>query len=357
MAISPKDFVLSSNQDGVLEVFYNIDSTKYRLDKFSVTKKDKITNFALEKIWVNKQPAQYLGKFKTTVLEKSYLDGFKIEGDELFLNLNSEEKISLKITYTEPVDDDDNTREIPSSNSWILINVSFNLKIEGLKKILEKRFNFSNFDIRDEKNCSLSGSLRKIQLDKSDPTVTLVFNEEKKTTLKENLLEGGNGIANKSLPKTPFNNFEMPVLLNFSKNAPKWRYIVAGLNFLGKCQTKGCPAEKDNPVCIQKGFFDEQGFNEFHLSEHRFKCLCPKCGNKVVEVTNCIFFDCIYSIEGMKENEKELFKINKQKAPKDRALFFVEHLSGDPDPTSNVVMWSYLKIKIENPPTSQCKYL
>lgn len=358
MAISPKSFILSSTSEGILEVFYNTHTIKNKLEKFSFTKNDKITHFALEKIWVNKEPAQYLSKFTSTVWEKSHLQGFKIEGDELFLNLNSEQKIPLKIIYNNTVvaENNNDTAKVTTS-SWIMIKVSLNLKIEGLKKVIERMFEISNFDIRDEKNCSLSGPLRKIQLDKMAPSVFLVFDEENKVTLKTNTLEVGNKKSSQSLPTTPFNNFKIPILLNFVKGVPSWRFIIPGLNFLGKCQNKECPAEKDNPVCIQKGFFDEQGINEFHLSEHRFKCLCPKCGYKVVEVTNCIFFDCIYSIEGMKENEKEMFKLPKQSAPSDRAVFFVEHLSGDPDSSSNIIDWTYLKIKVEKPPAPQCQYL
>lgn len=107
--------------------------------------------------------------------------------------------------------------------------------------------------------------------------------------------------------------------IDFAKTAPRWRIIHPGLNLKGICTNEECEAFSNEVWIPQK-------FGSFNLLEIRKNSFCPCCQNFVLEVTNCGFYQCIFSLNGKtKSNQKDggkLFSRSNQIAPNDCLLSF-----------------------------------
>ena len=83
--------------------------------------------------------------------------------------------------------------------------------------------------------------------------------------------------------------------LEFSKSAPKWRYVTKGLNLFGICQNNSCEAFNKEVIFNRGGIIDEK----FNLQENIENIICPICEGIVIPKT-CGFWDCEYQFIGDK---------------------------------------------------------
>ena len=85
--------------------------------------------------------------------------------------------------------------------------------------------------------------------------------------------------------------------LEFSKNAPKWRYVKKGLNLFGICQNNSCKAFNKEVIFNRHGggIINEK----FNLQENIYKITCPICEGIIIPKT-CGFWDCEYQFIGDK---------------------------------------------------------
>ena len=92
-----------------------------------------------------------------------------------------------------------------------------------------------------------------------------------------------------------FSNLREKKFRNFSKTAPKWRYVGKGLNFFGICGCKMCDAGKNNSEVI---YPMKLGINEeFNLINNRDKIKCPICSS-FIEPKTIGLYKCEISING-----------------------------------------------------------
>ncbi len=328
MVITLKSEVLST-QSGILEVFYKNREEKSQLDKFSVTIEGRVTEFVLQTIWVNGQPAQHLKGFKSQKIEKSALVHYEVVKEELYLVINSQQEISLKIVFMNMNTDAKEERQLTTS---------LNLTVLGLKKQIQRTWNLLNdFEIYNEDGYPLSQSHKLKDCCVTENTQLIIKCKEESSTNIEKENKGKNPLEF-GLAKIKFVNFKDEVHLLFNQQAPKWRTIIKGLNLEGQCQNQSCRAQ-NQIVCIQKGF------GEFPMNVEPHEARCPICHTLVINVNNCIFWDCMYVIEGPEGFEK----INKQ-APQHEALSFAEGSSHDS--RGNIVKWRYLKITTYKAPSN-----
>ena len=91
-----------------------------------------------------------------------------------------------------------------------------------------------------------------------------------------------------------FNSMEKMEAIKFSKLAPSWRVVSAGLNLKGKCNQVSCEAN-NQIVWIPKGF------GKFFINKEIQISLCPKCKKKAAEITNFGYYNCKIQVEGKVE--------------------------------------------------------
>jgi hypothetical protein len=322
-----------STEGGVLRALYKHEG---KLDKFSLTIEDKMTEFALSAVWVNKQPVLYLKGFKAQKIEKNTLDRYEVVDRELYLFLNSQQEVSLRIVYQD---------HFEQKQRELALKVSLNLKVSGLKEMIQKEWKLNDFEIYDH-TVKLKGSRQLNQCDiEENQSLTVLCDEYLKAVAIEERNQGGGGLESFRLPKIPFVNFANEIHLSFDNQAPKWRTVERGLNFEGRCVKESCEVNMQKTgetlVCAPKGF------DVFSLSEDR-QANCPVCVEPLKDINNCIFWDCLYSIEGEQENGVH-FKRENVQAPKDRALSFAEASDSG---QGNIVKWKYLKITTRPSPRS-----
>ena len=102
-------------------------------------------------------------------------------------------------------------------------------------------------------------------------------------------IRGGGGLPMK------FSNLREKIFRNFSKTAPKWRYVGKGLNFFGICGCKMCDAGKKNSEVI---YPMKLGINEeFNIINNRDKIKCPICSS-FIEPKTIGLYKCEISIYG-----------------------------------------------------------
>jgi len=120
---------------------------------------------------------------------------------------------------------------------------------------------------------------------------------------------GGGGLPMK------FSNLREKEFRNFSKTAPKWRYVGKGLNFFGICGCKMCDAGKKNSEVI---YPMKLGINEeFNIINNRDKIKCPICSS-FIEPKTIGLYRCEISINGKYinndrcENFSEIFSSDRE---------------------------------------------
>jgi len=119
----------------------------------------------------------------------------------------------------------------------------------------------------------------------------------------------------------------------FHPDAPRWRYVAPGLNLSGTCRNPKCAAN-GQMVWVKKGFITST------ISKLASEALCPEptCSQRVSNVMNCGFYQCIFSIEGEKASGESIERLN-IRAPDDELLSFNEVTSDQSD-----YNYHYLKI-------------
>lgn len=303
---------------GTCQIFYK---SANQLDKIVYTNDKRSIDFFLSDVWLNNQPAKCLKDFDFTVVNPNTIIECNTNNEDLYILFNPQEEISLTITY----------ESIPYTFSICPELTGF-----GLRMMIQKKLDLDAFEILDNDKCQLDESLILKTYNNSD--FTLVAKEEVVRKEKLGEEEGGFGMA-----MNLFVNFREPIDLQISNTAPAWRTIDKGFNLEGKCINQACQSFKENSyVCIEKKF------GEFHISEVTCNCKCPQCKEplKNTNIDNCIFLDCIYSIEGMDENDEKT-SIFEKVALKDKPVSFARDILNKEN--GNIIKWKYLKIKVEEP--------
>ena len=92
-------------------------------------------------------------------------------------------------------------------------------------------------------------------------------------------------------------------ILEFSKNASKWRKVCEGLNLFGKCIYEYCEA-------FNKEVIFKVGINvKFDLNKKKKEIVCPICHKNFIPLT-LGFWKCEYQIKGEKLKNGEYRKVN-----------------------------------------------
>ena len=223
-------------------------------------------------------------------------------------------------------------------NRYLTLDIFPQLKIKGLHQCIAQEIGRSDFEIRDQKSgapFAQSDTLLDCGIT-SNSALTLINPTNSSTSIDANnsgkaSLEDGMGLST-----LPFVNFKETQNLMIGKGAPVWRTVERGLNLEGKCLNVACKAHNQY-VC------SPQGINVFYMHETCAKAVCPSCTQNWIGSlrNNCIFWDCLYTIEGQEEKSDTVFKVEAQQAPSDSALSFARISA---DHKSNIVNWRYLKI-------------
>lgn len=102
-------------------------------------------------------------------------------------------------------------------------------------------------------------------------------------------------------PGRVFVNLSNPAgfrLVQWARNAPRWRQAVAGLCLEGRCDNQQCEAYRQMVIM---GI----GYRAFDLSHVRTSnCHCPVC-NKWVSPSTCAFNNCWWCWHGFKQIREE----------------------------------------------------
>lgn len=312
-----------NSQDGELEVASTHATDKRKIQHITWKKPEVTLSFQIDKVWINQQPAKLIKGVADQLSQSKAL--FCAQEREGKLYLTCDELSTMKVHVRE-------------ENRYLTLNLSPQLKIKGLHQCIAQEIGRSNFEIRDQK-----GGAQFAQSDTlldcgitSNSALTLINQTNSSTSIDANnsgkaSLEDGMGLST-----LPFVNFRDGQILMFDTKAPVWRTVEKGLNLEGKCLNSACKAYNQF-VCAP------QGINVFYMHETCAKAICPSCTQKLdrVSTNNCIFWDCLYTIEGQEEKSDAVFKVEAQQAPYDSALSFARISA---DHKSNIVNWRYLKI-------------
>ena len=122
--------------------------------------------------------------------------------------------------------------------------------------------------------------------------------------------------------------------LNFSKNAPKWRKVVKGLNLFGICENEKCEAYKKE-VIHKVGFPNKK----FSIGENVTDIKCPICDSIIISKT-CGFWECEYQFIGDKIEKGKMIHVDTN--PKEVGDEF-EYFSPDDSPS---ILWTKLEIYV-----------
>lgn len=312
------NFLLESkilSHDRHLTVFYHHENEKTVVDYFTL--KDRVNTFVLSSVWISDQPAADLKGFKSLILHESFLvDSYAIVDEQLCL----EKKLDKKLTIT----------IVKPQNEKQEIAVSADLKLSGLRKILQKDRNIpaeyyithNNIALKPNEKTLLSFNLG------PHPELTILPHEQKQEAKEEWI---GSPLE-LNLKRIEFVNFKDQKEVILAESAPKFREIDKGFNLEGICLTERCEAFRQKAL-------DKKGFDTFYISEGRFKAQCPRCNKNLEKVVNCIFWACIYTVEGVLENNEILNET--YEAPLDKGITFIEDSE---DSLEKIVRWKSLKI-------------
>lgn len=319
MATQSSTKTLASEPAGILKVSYFND---HDIDRIHVG--ERVDGFALPHIWINGQPAHCLKGFKAEIINNDGLvyKYVKIENGELFLAVKAQKRVSLRVHYQ--------NQEYP-------LKVSLKLTIEGLRRQLQRQFLLDSFVIRDTQGDLLSDEFSTLKDNEVEDSSHL-FIEGIEDTLRRCDEEN----EGKDLVEGPlsfiFTGFNEEIKLSFCDSAPVWRTIVKGFNLSGRCEKEECPAYNDM-ICI----FQDLGLGTFAIEKVGAIARCPMGHAELVKVTNCIFWDCEYTIEGRKTDKSNFYR-SKRLVDKETVLSFAEE--------EKIVEWRTLKITVsDHPPT------
>lgn len=320
MINSLKTHILNTSL-GDLKFSYEDDDTIIEIEEISLRMQEIVKSFQLSSIWINEQPAHSINGFTASVIRHdNSLIRAEIRDGKLYL-FSNKLQFNLAVKY---------------SGQSRTFNVSPQLSIPRLRVLIENAFNCSDFDIYEVDTAYKIADYHTLDsCEIAENTELEIFKLDEEESDQEDEFEDHR--EGPKFTKDPFVNFQDKKELSFDHQAPKWRTIIRGLNLEGKCLNKVCDAF-DKFVCVPLGM----GVFPISQSAH---AACPYCphdsqDNKLNNVINCIFWDCMYKIEGMQENCTKLFLLEDQ-APSKSALSFAEATK---DQQSNIVNWKFLKI-------------
>lgn len=241
--------------------------------------------FPYSKVWVNKQPLQCIKNMDLANL-CSFLKEPKVKNGELYVSIGPiKDDVSLKIR--------EGAWEKPFA-------VNQHLTGAGLILFLEKKLKRNNFTL----SCgwgalSLSQTLRENGI--INNAILVVSSNEKPVSVEKDVL----GRATEGNKR--FVDMEKPKTILISSEACTWRPSCWGLNLEGRCENVACEVFKANSrVVIPIGFCKwdaDKNPIPFRIFEERCdrKCICNE-PLKHDNILNLIFTNCIYKIEGKREN-------------------------------------------------------
>ncbi|KAE9296509.1 hypothetical protein PF008_g23983 [Phytophthora fragariae] len=123
--------------------------------------------------------------------------------------------------------------------------------------------------------------------------------------------------------------------VEFSPDAPEWRWCSQGLNIEGRCLNRNCRA-------FRRMIIDRKKFEVFNLIRDD-NVRCPICKTNVKLIT-CGLYDCCWRFEGVKANTRMCTS-----SPWEEARGYVYHRF-DADENNGSVEWTSLVITTK-PPT------
>ena len=137
--------------------------------------------------------------------------------------------------------------------------------------------------------------------------------------------------------------------LKFSKTAPKWRKVRAGLNIFGFCPNKDCITKKSEVVYIPIEMDIKDNYFKYNIFENIKNMKCPIC-QRVIKAKTIGFYECEYQIIGEKIDDEGNVKQYDSK-PKETEDDKFEYF--DPDENGETT-WSSLIIYVL--PKQKIKY-
>lgn len=315
-----------STPAGTLNVHYtfNDDKGKYKLESLTFKNADQTTQVALAKVWVNGMPAAHLKGFKSTVLSTEGA----LQTGETFYEIRLKD-FPFKMTII-------TVKVLGEREQTLILEVPENLKGIGLKKIIAKQL-----DILDLTSCTLKHEGYPIDSDitlidsgfgkGTELTLKLGPPKDEKKIEREKITDGA--LEKGGYATTSFVVPDTPKPLSFSKTAPNWRKVDRGLNLKAECTTNICKA-------FREIVYIPRGIGTFFINEENAEATCPECKNNFTkDVSNCVFWDCVYSFQGVMEDNTK-YKQDNKIAPKDSCVTFEEIVNG----MSTIKQWKYLKI-------------
>jgi hypothetical protein len=317
-----------SSSTGTLTVLYqyNAEKKKNRLDHFSLQQEDQPTKIDLSKIWINNWPASHLKGFKSWVMPEVGVQF--IQNHDIFdVTVQGSKFTTISLTI----------KVLGETEQVLSIEVPERLSVAGLKKIISRKLEiadlgrinlqYGGYALDSSNTIEECGFENGIEL-----TLTLLSKTEKKPQIQEK-------ITNEAL--------EMCTTFAFNKlNSTKqfrtkpatseshlWEIVHPGLSLIGTCANKVCKA-------FEKKVYVRKGMGTFNMAEECSEATCSGCQKPFEkEVTNCGFYECLYTIKGMMEDGTKFNEQDKM-TPKGVFLSFEETVNG----RSNITKWKYLNI-------------
>ena len=87
----------------------------------------------------------------------------------------------------------------------------------------------------------------------------------------------------------------------FSAKFPKWRVVIPGVNLVG--------THEIDSSCCAKGQTDvesQHGVGFFNIGKEICQSFCPLCKQSLKNVTNVVFSQCKFKIDGMTKDKKKI---------------------------------------------------
>jgi len=157
--------------------------------------------------------------------------------------------------------------------------------------------------------------LKKEDLNKTVKEMRLINNNIIKINDTGNIT-GGIGLKIVDISQNKVKN------LSFAESAPKYRYVIDGLNIKSICKNPSCEAN-EQVIYIKIGFVED-----WNLFQNVTKIKCPICETKVVPI-NFGFSGCKYIINYIKvENNEYIENKVENEVTEDKFQLFDEDESG-----------------------------
>lgn len=304
------------------EIFYK---TNNKIDCIIKKSGQDQKPFLPSHIWVNDQPAKCLKKFNFNRLWD--WDSSKEINDHLFIyHYPSSEEITVHVQ---------DMKEHP----LFTLLISPCLTGHGLRLIIERKKQ-GQFELKDKFGAPVSASESLKTYNVQDQDVFFLEEITPIEIIRNGQTPDGEELQFGYIPPS-FVNFKDQKEVTIDQKTFDWRTISRGLNLEGTCINNKCPSVlSKTKVCIP---INRHG--TFPISDIILNCKCTACPEKIpdTEIKNCIFWDCIFTIEGSKQENQEPFKLGPQQAPRDRAISFAEN--------NQVVQWEDLIIITQAVPT------